>query len=114
MVTIKYKESKSGFRVDLEGHANSPYSKIGEDGVCSAISILTTTLARSVADAEHAGMLTDRAVINLGEDGEGYGRVSCRVDRKYHATMRLLYGQIINGYMLMAHNYPNEVSFIRN
>lgn len=113
MITIRYKESKCGFRVDLEGHANSPYSRIGEDGVCSAISILTTTLARSVSDAEEAGMLTDKAVINLGENGCGVGRVSCRVDRKYHSTMRILYTQIINGFMMMALNYPNEVKFER-
>lgn len=113
MITIKYKESKNGFRVDLEGHANSPYSRVGEDGVCSAVSILTTTLARSVSDAEQAGMLTDKAIINLGEDGCGVGRVSCRVDRKYHATMRILYTQIINGYMMMAYNFPNEVKFTR-
>ena len=113
MITIKYRESKNGFRVDLSGHANSPYSRIGEDGVCSAISALTTTLARSVSDAEGAGMLTDKAVINLGENGCGVGRVSCRVDRRYHATMRLLFNQIINGYMIMALNYPNEISFSR-
>lgn len=113
MITIKYKETKNSFRVDLEGHANSPYSRIGEDGVCSAISILTTTLARSVSDAESAGMLTDKAVVNLGEDGCGVGRVSCRVDRKYHDTMRILYMQIVNGYVLMSLNFPNEVKFIR-
>lgn len=113
MINIKYKESKNGFRLDLEGHANSPYSRVGEDGVCSAVSILATTLAKSVSDAEKSGMLTDKAVINLGEDGCGIGRVSCRVDRRYHATMKLLYAQIINGFMLMALNFPNEVSFLR-
>ena len=71
MISIKYKESKNGFRVDLEGHANSPYSRVGEDGVCSAVSILTSTLARKVSDAENAGLLTDKAVINLGEEGCG-------------------------------------------
>ena len=114
MITIKYKETNKGFRIDLEGHADSPFSKIGEDGVCSAVSVLTSTLARSVTDAERAGMLTDKPVVNLGEDGCGVGRVSCRVDRRYHATMRILFGQIVNGYMLMALNFPSEVKFIRN
>ena len=114
MITIRFKESKNSFRVDLVGHANSPYSRVGEDGVCSAVSILTTTLARSVSDAEAAGMLTDKAVVDLGEDGCGVGRVSCRVDRKYHDMMKLLYTQIANGYMLLAINFPNEVKFMRS
>lgn len=113
MISIKYKESKNGFRVDLEGHANSPYSRVGEDGVCSAVSILTSTLARKVSDAENAGLLTDKAVVNLGEDGCGVGRVSCRVDKKYHSAMKLIYDFAVTGYMLMALNFPNEVSFSR-
>ena len=113
MISIKYKETRNAFRVDLEGHANSPYSRIGEDGVCSAVSILTSTLATAIANAETAGMLTDKAVIKLGEDGCGFGRISCRVDKKYHATVKLMYESYILGYMLMAKNFPNEVNFLR-
>ena len=114
MITIKYKESKNGFRVDLEGHANSSYGEIGKDSVCAVISGLTATLARKVSDAENAGLLTDNAVINLGENGCGVGRVSCRVDRKYHSAMKLIYDFAVTGYMLMAYNFPNEVKFTRS
>ena len=111
MISIKFKESKNSFRIDIEGHANSEFAKVGEDGVCAAISILSCTLASAVENAETAGMLTDEAVIKLDS---GVGRVSCRVDRKYHATMKLIYESYVLGYMLMAKNFPNEVNFVRS
>ena len=102
MINITF--NPSTYELKVEGHAD--FGKKGEDIVCSAVSILFYTLAESLCESQE--MLIEHPVIDM-EDGNGL--ISCRPKKEYEGNIARSYWTILNGFQLIAQEYPENVKF---
>lgn len=103
MINIEF--NPKTFELNINGHAE--HGKKGEDIVCSAISILFYTLAKSISNCRE--MLQEEMVF---EFDDGNGKLSCKPKAEYEANISLIYWTILNGFQLVADNYKKNVSLV--
>lgn len=103
MVKIEFSNKK--MEVKITGHAN--YEEKGKDIVCAAVSALFYTLAESVERSRE--MLKTEPKIELDD---GNGKVSCRPKKAYETNVSLVYWTVLNGFEILATEYPENVEFI--
>lgn len=108
MITITYKAHGKKHKLSIEGHADS--GERGKDLVCCAVSTLFYTLAQSLIEAYPEGMLIK--VPSIHEEN-GNGTISCVANGKYEANISLIWWTIINGFMLLEENYPQNIKFFK-
>lgn len=85
------------------GHAG--YGPKGADIVCSSLSILCATLAYSAELAQEAGELLD--LQTSIEDGKA--KIIAAPAPEYEKDIIREFGTVLNGYRLLADNYPDYV-----
>lgn len=102
MIEITFKPEN--LAISVTGHAGA--AEKGKDIVCSAVSILSYTLAQTLADSADA--LEEAPVIEM-EDGNGF--VSCKPKEGYSGAIQQTYRTILTGFELVAQEYKDYVSF---
>lgn len=101
---IKITFNPKTFEIKAHGHAE--HGKKGEDIVCSAISTLFYTLARTLLDSEE--MLVDAPTI---EEEDGNGCIRCTPKEEYEGNIACAYRTILIGLQMVAETYPKNVTF---
>lgn len=92
-------------RLTLKGHAHS--GEPGHDLVCASASILAYTLASAVMGMSETKHIRDPKVIL----NEGSAEIGCCPLTGYKATVQLVFDSICAGYQLLAHDFPENISF---
>ena len=92
-------------RLTVEGHAKS--GEPGHDLVCASASMLAYTLAANVANMADHGQV--RAPIM--ELNSGNAEVSCNPISRYRSTVTLVFDAVCTGFELLAHSYPENISY---
>lgn len=92
-------------RLTVEGHARS--GEPGHDLVCASASMLAYTLAANVANmADHGQVRAPVMDLNPGN-----AEVNCNPISRYKATVTLVFDAICVGFELLAHDYPENISY---
>lgn len=103
MIEVTYHRAYS--RVTVKGHAYS--GEPGHDLVCAGATALTYTLAdRVIHLAENAQAREPVTVLE-----EGKAEISCNPNHKFKAAATIIFDTICAGYELLAHNFPDNISF---
>lgn len=97
-VTIK----PDDYQVKIKGHAEC--GEKGNDLVCCAVSTLFYTLGQSYMESER--MLQKKPVFT-DKDGEGFCK--CVPKKEYEGNIARSLWTIIQGFMLVSANYPDNV-----
>lgn len=92
-------------KVTIEGHALS--GDPGHDLVCASASILAYTLANTVENMAAANQCKDKQ-ISLEA---GNAVITCRPISRFANTVTLLFDTLCSGFALLAHNYPENISY---
>ena len=91
--------------VTATGHAG--FAPVGQDIVCSAISILLYTLAADIGEGVEAGMVQRQDVqLNPGESA-----VSCVPHSAFKVPVTWMFDAVCSGFTLLAQQYPEFVSY---
>lgn len=102
---IKVVYHRSYHRVTVEGHANS--GEAGHDLVCSAASALAYTLAANVANMADSKQVR----IETLEMAPGKAEISCKPVNRLKDTVALVYQAVCVGFEILAHDYPQYISY---
>ena len=92
-------------RVTVTGHAHS--AEPGHDLVCASASMLAYTLAANVANMADAGQVRQPIIKN----NEGDTEISCNPRHNLKNTVTLVFDSICIGFELLAHDYPEYISY---
>lgn len=92
-------------KITVEGHAKS--GEPGHDLVCAAVSILAYTLAANVLNMRDNGQVRD----TFTAMNEGKAEISCNPRHNLRSTVTLIYDSICAGFELLAHQYPDNISY---
>ncbi len=103
MITVIYHRDIN--RVTVEGHAQS--GEVGHDLVCASASILVYTLAAFVENMKACGQVKYPTV----ELEEGNATVYCNAPKRIKASITLAFDTVCAGFELLAHNYPENISY---
>ena len=103
MINIVY--DRNNHKLTVEGHAYS--GEAGHDLVCSASSILAYTLASNVEYISECGQARNPITIL----NSGNATIGCTPEEGFTSVVVLIYETICAGYALLAHDYPEYVSF---
>jgi uncharacterized protein YsxB (DUF464 family) len=91
--------------VTMEGHAGS--GEKGHDLVCAGASILACTLASLVKSMDE-GVQVHSSSVELTDGG---ALISCEPTEDHFHSVRLMFDTICAGLDILAHEYPDNVSF---
>ena len=103
MITILYKPKT--MEIKISGHAG--YDRKGKDTVCAAVSTLFYTLGEVLLKS--MDMMDDYPIV---KDDEGDGYLVCTPKPEYRGRIERSYWTIIQGFKMVAENYPQYVKFI--
>ena len=92
-------------RLTIEGHAHS--DEPGKDLVCAGASTLAYTLAANVASMADNGQVRQPIIKN----NEGDTEISCNPRHNLKNTVTLVFDSICIGFELLAHDYPEYISY---
>ena len=92
-------------RVTMEGHAQS--AEKGQDLVCASASTLIYTLATFVENMKKARQTYNPVV----EMKEGDALISCSPPTRVKGAVTLVFDSICAGFELLAHDYPDNISY---
>lgn len=92
-------------RLTVEGHAKS--GEPGHDLVCASASMLAYTLAANVANIADHG----QAIAPIMDLTPGNAEVSCNPISRHKATVTLVFDAVCTGFELLAHSYPENISY---
>lgn len=92
-------------RLTVEGHACS--AEPGHDLVCASASVLAYTLAANVASMAEHGQAR-RPII---ENAPGKTEISCNPVSRYKSVVALVFDSVCVGFELLAHDYPENISY---
>ena len=95
-------------RLEVSGHAGQ--AEMGKDIVCSAVSILTYTLAATIEGME-LDKQADHVEVKL-ESGDAVIQAHCRDSKAFDSMTQALH-VIGTGYRLIEQNYPEYVQVIK-
>ena len=103
MIQVTYYRTYN--RLTVTGHAGS--AEPGKDLVCASASILAYTLAANVANMADNGQVR-QPIMNMDE---GNTEISCKPRHNLKATVALVFDSICAGFQLLAHQYPEYISY---
>lgn len=103
MITVTYYREDN--RVIMDGHAQS--GPVGNDLVCASASILIQTLVAFVNNMVAAGQ-TKCPIIKLSD---GHAFIDCKAPKRYKSPVTLVFDTICAGFDLLAHDYPDNISY---
>lgn len=92
-------------RLTVEGHAYS--AEPGHDLVCASASMLAYTLAANVANMADHGQVRQPII----ENAPGKTEISCNPISRYKSTVALVFDSVCVGFELLAHDYPENISY---
>lgn len=92
-------------RLTVTGHAGA--AEPGHDLVCASASMLAYTLAANVANMADAGQVRQPIIKNNAGDTE----ISCNPRHNLKATVTLVFDSVCVGFELLAHDYPEYISY---
>ena len=92
-------------RLTVEGHAYS--AEPGHDLVCASASMLAYTLAANVANMADHGQVRQPII----ENTPGKAEISCNPVSRYKSTVTLVFDSVCVGFELLAHDYPENISY---
>ena len=113
MITVKVTESLDDKRVRLEVEGHAGYAEYDKDIVCSAVSILTYTVAQLIMEMDAGGKLSEPPIVRLCA-GESVVEAKCKSGIHYACEARRIMHYAKTGYSLLQNNYPEHVKFIIN
>ncbi len=103
MVTVSYNTSLERYIISVEGHAN--YGPEGQDTVCAAISVLTFTLFRALAELDSRGAFS-RFYHSLSK---GSAQFDFTVKPPFALQVKAAVEALFEGFFLLEENYPDCV-----
>ena len=92
-------------RLTMNGHAGA--ADPGHDLVCASASMLAYTLAINVANMADHGQVRQPITKLIDGDSE----ISCNPKCKLRNTVTLVFDTICAGFELLAHQYPENISY---
>lgn len=92
-------------RLTVTGHAES--AEKGHDLVCASASILAYTLAANVANMADNGQVREPII----KTEEGNTEINCKPRRNLKASVTLVFDSVCVGFELLAHDYPQYISY---
>ena len=92
-------------RLTVTGHAGA--AEPGHDLVCASASMLAYTLAANVANMADNGKVRQPVIRN----NEGDTEISCNPRHNLKSTVTLVFDSVCVGFELLAHDYPEYVSY---
>lgn len=92
-------------RLTVTGHAGA--AEPGHDLVCASASMLAYTLAANVANMADNGQVRQPIIRN----NEGDTEISCNPRHNLKASVTLVFDSVCVGFELLAHDYPDFVSY---
>ena len=99
---IKITFRPDDFDVVVDGHAD--FAEKGNDIVCSAVSTLFYTLGQTLFESRE--MLSEDVIF---EDKDGKGHLKCVPKSEYVGNIARSFLTIMQGFLLVAGNYPDNV-----
>ena len=102
---IKVTYHRNFHRVTVDGHANS--GEPGHDLVCAGASALTYTLAANVSNLAGNGHVR----IESMELSPGKAEISCKPRSGARSTVGLVFQSVCVGFEILAHDYPQYISY---
>ena len=96
---------KAFHRLILKGHANS--GEAGHDLVCASASMLAYTLAANVEALTDENYVKE-PYIRLSE---GDAIIGCKALTKHKATVQLIFSAICAGFLVLATDYPEYITY---
>ena len=103
MIQVVY--HRNFHRLSITGHAGA--AEQGEDLVCASASILAYTLAANVANMADNGQVREPVM----KMNEGDTEISCNPRHNLKASVTLVFDSVCVGFELLAHDYPEYVSY---
>lgn len=103
MIKVTFTPSK--YDLAIEGHAGC--GEKGQDIVCSAASILFYTYGQSLSESK--GMLEGDMEF---ADKDGFGHCACTPKKGYEGNIARSYWTVMQGFILLARNYPDNVKIL--
>ena len=103
MTQVSFNITENKCVLQVEGHAD--YSSRGTDIVCSAVSILSYTIAESIENIEAKEKVIDIA------DGHVYIEVT-PLDVVSKAVCLIAFDTVMKGFELLAESYPDNVRIV--
>ena len=92
-------------RLAVTGHAGS--AEKGHDLVCASASMLAYTLAANVANMADNGQVRQPII----KTEEGNTEISCSPRHNLKASVTLVFDSVCVGFDLLAHEYPEYISY---
>ena len=92
-------------RLTVTGHARS--AEPGKDLVCASASILAYTLAANVANMADNGQVRQPVI----KTDKGDAEISCNPRHNLKASVTLVFDTVCVGFELLAHDYPEYISY---
>lgn len=110
MVKVEFNvdEEKMKLTMRVKGHAGQ--NNVGYDIVCSAVSILTYTLAQTMKNMFEGHQLKKKPILKL-EIGDGEISVQAKKE-SYAETLHSFYVVEV-GFILLANQYPQYIQLTR-
>lgn len=105
-ITLKKGQGQQPFILEMKGHAL--YGKPGQDVLCSALSILMHTAAKTVEELEKAGDLLEEPTLTLSP-GQGYITFLPKPPVAGKALTQM--ETLAMGLELLGKYYPNYVTY---
>ena len=106
MISISIISNKRSRYLELSVKGHAGMAEAGHDIVCSAVSILTYTVAQSVSNMRENKLLAEGPRISL-ENGDA--EISCKCKPRSFDEMEKAFKFARTGYTLLVHNYPQFV-----
>lgn len=108
VITITTRDTKKRIRLEVKGHAKQ--AECGQDIVCSAVSILTYTVAQLIKEMEACGRLSEPPTVKM-ESGNAVIEAVCLDVFALIDALKILH-VIKTGYSLLQVRYPEYVKLI--
>ncbi len=104
MINVTYDRMHHSLKV--EGHAGAGLK--GSDPICAAVTILAYTFAQSCIDAVEFKCAKPKSLLTRFEDG--YAEISVEPHKKYNEMVMSILDSIVNGFVLLAKGYKENLS----
>lgn len=105
MIHVKFEFTEDRMTLRVNGHADQ--AVYGQDIVCAAASILSTTLAQALKFDRTAGRLRREPRIKFTKPGDA--NISACPKEEYKQIVLTEFLMAKSGFLLLAHNYPQYV-----
>lgn len=101
MITVTYEPKRRQIR--MKGHAD--FAEPGQDIICASASMLFYTLCQSLLSSEEHLIGEPKMQMTKGR-----ACVECMPKEEYEANIDMIYWTVLNGFHLLAQQYPEHVN----